>query len=357
MKNLITTPTNGVFTQIPTHKKPHIEEVASLVLLEDYGENVFPGIKNAKVVFWDAGWQTPKNQTWEQLNRQGVFPAIGCGGSIFDEHDTPTRPRIEGECSLTLIIKALGLDQEMWLEKVTKYCLVTDLKGGSHPYDPASIIKLINDEWFDRDPQYALQLAKQIVKVMFNDQIRFFNEAGSAYRGCSEVHEGFHNRKKIKVISLVTDDSNMAKYARSKFGDEADVVIKKDSLGHVYISTAKKSNINLDDVIALLRLEEMRIKTNGKPVNTKLGDLQVAGTMVGVEEWHYEPTHPAIFNGSKTATEKPATKIPFERIIYIVLFGLNEKTFPNQHYKLCLTGKCAGKVCPLYEANLRRCYA
>ncbi len=328
-----------------------------MVLLEDYGEDLFPGIKNTKVVFWDAGYQTPGNQSWEQLNQQGIFPAIGCGGSIFDEHGTPTRPRIEGECSLTLVIKALGLDDEMWLQKVVKYCLVSDLKGGSHPYDPASLIKLINDEWFDRDPQYALQLAMQIVRVMFNDQIRFFNEAGVAYKDCSEVHPGYHHRKPIRVISMVTDDFNMPKYARSKFGDEADVVIKQSSSGHVYISTAKKSNINLDEVISLLRLEEMRIKSGGKPVTVKPGELQAPGTIISAEEWHYEPTHPAIFNGAKTATDKPATKITLERIIYIVLFGLNEKTFPNQHYKLCLSGRCAGKVCPLYEAHLQRCSA
>lgn len=355
MKNKATTPTNGVFTEIPTHKKPHIEEIAAILLLQRFGSRLFPGIDTAKVVFWEAGYQTPGNKSWEDLNKAGIFPAIGCGGSIFDEHPNQSRPRIEGECSLTLVIKALGLEDELWLEKVIRYCLVTDLKGGSHPYEAGNIIKLINDEWFDKDPQYAFNLCKQIVNVMFNDQIRFFNEAGKGYKACSEVYDGYHNRRKITVVSMVTDDTNMPKYARSKHGDLADVVIKKDSLGHIHISARKQSNINFDDVISLIRIEEMRIKLSKQNIEGKPEVLKAGGTIAAVPEWHYEPTHPAIFNGTKTATEKPATKIPFERIIELVMLGLNEKMFHSNHYRKCITGYCAGKVCPLFDAHLSRC--
>lgn len=360
MKKEIVMPTNGVYGFIPTHKKPHIEEIAAIELLTLYGAEKFPGIENAQIVFWDAGYKTPNNlpsyENWDELIKLGYVPAIGCGGSMFDEHANPKRERIEDECSVTLVAKFLGLDEKLWMQKVLKYCKTNDLKGASHPYDPGNMIKLINDEWFDKDPQYAVRLARQFVKVMINDQIRFFNVAGEAYEACSEVHDAVHRGKNITIVSMVTDDVNMPKYARSSFGDSADVVIKKDSKGHVYISTTKASNIVLTEVVKLLRVEEFRMKNPGKPVLFEKEELEREAVVEGIEEWHYEPTHAAIYNGSKTATEKPATKLSLEQIIKIVETGLNERKFSNRYYSGCLNGTCVGDRCAFYEAHLTRCY-
>jgi hypothetical protein len=138
---------------IVTHKSPHVEELLAIVLLQmnGAGEKVFPGVKTAKLEFWNAGTQTPDNKSWIEWHKKGYL-LIGVGGSCFDEHANKKQDRKEG-CAATLVAEAIDVADAPWLEKILRYVTVNDTKGASHPYELGSLVMLMNEISFNGEPE------------------------------------------------------------------------------------------------------------------------------------------------------------------------------------------------------------
>ena len=313
---------------IVTHKSPHIDELVAIVLLQmnGQGEKVFPGVKTAKIEFWNAGVQTLDGRHWTEWHKEGYL-LIGVGGSCFDEHATKNTTRKDG-CAASLVAEALEVADAPWLEKLLHYVVVNDTKGGAHPYELGNLVMMMNEISFNSTPQETINWGMHIVKALLRKQILFFNKTGEEYEKCSKVFDGLYKGKKITLCQVESDDTQIAGYARSVHGSNANVVIQKYSTGHTFITTKKMSNISLDEVIKLLRIEERRL--NGKTGYIDYNVLIREGNMNGAECWYYHAPANMILNGSRSNTDVPATKIPLSKVVDFVKSGLAKNFFAKK---------------------------
>jgi hypothetical protein len=337
---------------IITHKRPHLDEILAILLLIMFGEKFFPGISKAKFEFWDAGNKTIDGRPWQEWQDEG-FILVGVGGGRFDEHPTHNNDRKEGECAATLVAKALRIHNEPWLDKLLKYTTTVDTKGGNNPLSIENLIRLGNKQWFDQNPVASMEWALQSVRIYLDDQIKFFTETKKEFDTHADVLTGFHDGRKITIVAIDSHDTDVAAYARSPFGVEADVVIQTGSTGNIFISSQKRSKINLDEVIKLLRNKEMALND----FRGKLDAIALVkeGHAPGSEVWYYHKPAGIILNGGPSAPTTPATKIPFETVVALVRAGLDEKIFHSQYYQRCKNGNCVGVQCPWFKAELSRC--
>jgi hypothetical protein len=308
---------------IMTHHCPHFDEMLAIAMLIECGERMYPGAATAKITFCDAGGKTPDGRSWKKWHEEGTL-LIGVGGSCFDEHPTEDAERKEAECAATLVAKHLGIDQEPWLQKLLKYAVTNDTKGGNNPFDLAAMVTLMNKRWGDTNPIGVVDWAIQAILVYLENQINFFTKTKEDFDKCSEVFNGTHRGRNIVIAVVTGDNDQLGAYARSMTGANADVVIQQQTTGNVIITTKKISNINLDEVIKALRFNEMRFKNI--PCNQRNPELAKEGVVEGAEEWYYHRPANQILNGSKSAKDVPPTRIYLKTIVKIVKGCLSEIT-------------------------------
>lgn len=126
---------------IARHTRCHWDEVVGAVLLQTYGEEHFPGAKNAKLVYWTTGDNTPDGRPADSWEADGVI-LIGVGHGRFDEHKE--YGRIPHECSATLVAKELGVMKRPELKKLLAFTLRTDEGPADHPFDVSGVMKTIH---------------------------------------------------------------------------------------------------------------------------------------------------------------------------------------------------------------------
>lgn len=309
---------------IVTHKRPHVDEIVAIVLLQSYGKKMFPGIEKAPIKFWDAGIGSLGTKTWKEYHKEGYI-LVGIGGGCFDEHPSSTKERSEDHCAATLVAKYLKIDHWPALEQILRYTKTNDTKGGNNPFDLAALITLGNKIWFDTDPQGILEWAMQPIKWWLKKQADFFTTTKKEFDTHARVFSCFYKGRKITIVSIKSDNPEIGAYARSKYGVEAQVVIQKNSKGQVSITSQKRASICFDRVVVALRKKEMQLKKIFYP---KI-DFASDGTIPQIPEWYYDKNAARIFNGSLSATEVPPTKIYFGDIVKMVQHGLSNQFSPQ----------------------------
>jgi hypothetical protein len=126
-----------------------------------------------------------------------------------------------------------------------------------------------------------------------------------------------------------SNDTQIAAYARSTHGANADVVIQRYPTGHTFVTTKKMSNISLDEVMKYLRIEERKI--NGITNHLDHEVLIAEGNVEGAECWYYHKPAGSILNGSRSNPDIPATKIALGKIEDIVKKSLQKSFFKKQY--------------------------
>lgn len=344
----------ATFHTIVTHENPHLDEILGIWLLRKFGEKVFPGISSAKIEFWGTGGQSPDGRSAKEYEREGVL-LIGVGGGRFDEHPAVNGERKKEECAATLIAKDLGLRDEPTFEKILNFAVNSDLKAaGSHPFDIASIAKVFYQQ--TSDPQEVIEWVMKGIEVKYQEQLQFFELTRKEFEDKAEIEEIQGPGRMLRMVSIVSNNVLMNKFARSIHGVNADIIVQKQSSGNVQIFTNAKSGLVLYDIAQMLRLTEQELKKDIRTKDWKL--LSVEGKVEGAEEWFFQVQGQMLLNGSLTATNVPATKIPFERIKEIVRLGVNPQRFEPRNAEHCELSVCMSTMknsCPWYKFGLKRC--
>lgn len=124
------------------------------------------------------------------------------------------------------------------------------------------------------------------------------------------------------IVSVVSSNPEMQKYARSSRGGYAALVIKQEKNGRgVQIFFSKKDRIDPKPIIARIREAERR--TRGIHTILPESHLQEEGNSVeGAEGWYFDGHQ--ILNGSLT-TKQPPSRLPRHEIERIVLRSLRLK--------------------------------
>lgn len=341
----------ATYTHIAVHERPHLDEIAAVFFLRLFGEEKFPGVSKAEIVFWKTGGETPEALA-ETCKGEGIL-AIGTGWGPFDEHPSPTQEGKSGECAATLVAKALGIDDDPTLEPMLRFVLNSDVKGSSNPFDLAALVKTMHEQYPD-DPIGVMTWAIQALQAKYQQQSDFLVDTAREFEENAEREEvtGPGGRTFV-MITVCSDNEQMNKFARHA---GADIVVQRWQTGNVQIFTNKKSGLTLYDVVQMLRLAEQERK--GKVVTTDWKELVAEGKVKGAEEWYFHLGLMALMNGSLTAKGVPPTLIPFEEIREMVKVGINNAAFEPSYASNCQKGKCTssqGKPCPWYKWGLQRC--
>lgn len=338
---------------IATHPKTHIDEELGILLLRDYGEEKYPGIKDAEVVYWQPQGEEVRSKSAADYEKEGIL-LIGIGGGRFDEHPDIGQERKNDECAATLVAKDLGLEDEPWLETTLRFVKNNDLKGSAHPFDLASMTKILHESHSPEDVRNWLFVA---LRAKIQEQMSFFGQTRDEFEKFADVREMFGpHGKTYTVVFVESDDNQMGKFARSKFGVDAALVVQRRSTGHTQIWTNARHKLVLYDIVQMIRLGEQKL--NGGVRTSDWKTLASEGKVDGVEEWFFHKEGQMLLNGSLTAPDISPTKLSLDMLKEIVEIGINPNLFAPKFTTYCGQGKCLATPkapCPWYSWGLNRC--
>ncbi len=146
---------NSKIWTIVLHKSPDADAITGAWLLERFGEKKFPGISNAKHLFWSGG---------EEFRSGGNFISVDIGGGPYDHHHSTSK--VSEECAATLVAKDLGLNEEPALTEILKYIKEHDLRGIRTPLDFADCVRCLNQAHRE-DPERILEMGFEILDALY----------------------------------------------------------------------------------------------------------------------------------------------------------------------------------------------
>ncbi len=317
----------GETVVIETHHQPHFDEILAMWLAERFG-----------------------NIGFVSKYCPGNILSLGVDGGNFDEHPFDGGPRKEGECCATLVAKALGVADDPALEKILKFGLNTDL-GKGQPFDIAAMVKLFHQE-FPNNPFVAIDWVHQALDAKYAEQYSFHGPTREVFARDAKIETITGPRGPIRVATIVSDDPNMSKHARSA---GASIVIQRQNSGNTQIFTNQEAGITLFDTATLINLAEQEAEGEVKVGDWKV--LAAEGTIPG-GRWHFFTKGQMLLNGSLTHKDVPPTKLSPEEILKIVKIGVNPKAFEESRAMDCKEGICTSTLenqCPWYRYGLHRC--
>lgn len=299
---------------------------------------------------------------------------LGVGGGCFDEHPTNGQVRKEGECTATLVAKALGLTQDPVWSRLIRYAYWVD-QGEPMPRPEGEDEKAYPEEWnhvFDINNLFKCrwrQLMKQkgsrvsnedgleYVQQCLADLTTFFTQQQDFMAAYDEIRQKggnfeVENRgKSVRVVMITSDNPEINAAARHH--EKADIVIRRSSRGNVQIFRNKQCRIGLDDLAQALIIRECELRKVDVP---QWDDLRREGDGP-CKVWYYFRPHGMLLNGSEQH-ERPATLIPENELIELVMLSLTSDYYYPLLADSCQTGSCRNSretPCPLYRFGLGRC--
>lgn len=353
-------------TLIVTHLKPHFDEWVAILLLRAFGEKFFPGIAKAQIVYRDAGSTPDGGMTAEDAEAAGIL-AVGVWGGRFDEHATEDRERRREDCAATLVAKFLGVENDPGLEPILKYILARDSgkmpkEAGGGVGDLYRLVDAIYEANPD-DPVPALEVMSIAFNALLANAIRWNTVTGGEYARVAKFYDlAGSGGKTLKLVVLDgVENDQLNRYARSKKGGEAAIVIQRDPAGHVQMFPNLWNVANTPGfgnamfaIRRAMRVEELRLKGATIPDEAMLSK---EGSLDACPEW-YALADGVLLNGSKKAPHVPPTKLPLEQIMEIVGVVLNPNRWEKHHKADCEKGVCTHdekRPCLLHAWGLARC--
>lgn len=331
------------------HTGAHWDELASLWLAKTYGQEAFPGIESADIQYWN---EVKPGMTEQQLVRAGYL-LLGIGYGQFDDKIRDGE-RKEGECTVSLIVKALGLEETEWIKKLTGFSLTADTQSKVGYMDPASQVKLLNGNHPD-NPEVAQKYVSTLLDEMKIQQDRFFGATADEYHRSAYIKPIRGFGKNFLFVAIESDSPDIMAYARSAHGGKAGVLLKRGKDGtQIYFDPRLGLGKEAEDLIRSLRVAENNL--NPKLTWNELGQ---GGQLSDDDRWYgmtskgEKPMITMIANSTKTRKKEP-TEISLEIIQELILICI-QPGFESKRKGKCEQNICEGRGCPWYNLGLSRC--
>ncbi len=347
--------------RILTHIGPHADEDAAIWLLKKFGEPIFPGISKARIEYWGKPG-LPEGLRPDQHAKNGTLP-VGLGGGPLDEHATSLNGNAvkSEDCAMTLVAKALGVQDDPALKPILSYVLNADKSPATHPFDIATMAKEMNLIYPDR-PDLVMAWATAAFEAKYQNNLRR-QEAWKVINNAKVETVAGPTERPYSLMVIESDNAYSSALARSKTGGMIDIVIQKNSKGNVAINASTYSGTKLFDVAKLIRVEEQRAKGLGDQelglVTSNWRDLSAVGSVPGAENWYFTEQLNGLLNGSHSRPDAKPTLIPLKRIVELGRLGINIRQFEPSRASKCQAGICTStrsNPCPLFEYRLHRCH-
>ena len=311
---------------LPTRTQP--DTLVAIFILKKFGEEKFPGIKEAEIDFWQM---VPGSETEETLDKKGVL-LIDLGGGRFDHHDK--KPQTTAS---DLITNYLGIDEDVSLVKLLEYARRDDFFGkGTISNDPidrafglSTLVAALNKSLV-KNPGRVVDIVMPILVAHHNEETRRTKELPQEFEtklksGEAQIFEVKQRDKNLKVVVITSESGSLAGYLRSQDGGKFDVVAQWLPSGHVNILTRPVKRIDLRSLAALIRVEEAT--RAGREFNMSAREFAKFGRIKEIPEWYYDPATNSIQNGGLNPKEVPPTKISSADFKKVLELGLSEKAW------------------------------
>lgn len=306
--------------KIVTLPRIQIDALIACFLLVHFGEERFPGIKDAEYLFWV---NIPEGKTVGELEEEGYI-LLDMGGGIFDHHVGQDGKK--EKCMSQIVAEYLGIHQRQSIKKLLEYARRDDLLGkGTLSNDPidrafglSGLVSNMNRALPD-DQELIIKTVMPLFiahyieeKKRSEDLPREYEQKIKTGKAREVVVQSVQGP--IKMAVLETDEIAMAGYLRAQ--RSVDIVVQKMSSGHVNIITQQKRMFDLSQVAKFLRMAEAEEKGNGISLSEK--DLASAGRIDGVEEWYLDTRARTIQNGGVRPQWTSPTKLSLMTIGEII---------------------------------------
>ena len=221
--------------------------------------------------------------------------------------------------------KQFNISENSEFKIIFEYLMNIHSRTGYHPYELAALLadRHLTSKYTVFD---SFTWALGELKVFTKKQRMYFSAK-------NEFHEGFRDKKTeiihccdIKIAIINSDNRFISNVAFSADGYSNDLVIVRNTNGHVAIQTKKGLTLDLSRIVCKLRKSEIKAKgfeING--IDYKM--LFQEGFVEICPEWFYFKETESIFNGSDIYININPTKLDTFKIKKIILTEL--KTILN----------------------------
>ena len=212
--------------RLAIHPSPHLEEILALWLLRTFGQEVFPGVQNAMLVFWPFGEGTPDGRPIAAHEAEGTL-ALGTALSRLDDHKVRHATPGVITCSAQLVAEALGVANDPALQDMLEYVSKIDSRGGASMFDLANIVKLLQDRdlgVMPDDPKQVIYWAWRGIKALYWNQQRFLQSARQEWARKASVWEASYRSKTLRIGEIYSGDRRIQQVGR--FFGHCDVVVQ-----------------------------------------------------------------------------------------------------------------------------------
>lgn len=299
------------YTTILLPTRPQVDTIIAVFILKTFGEAALPGVATAAL---DFSSRLNNGETEEHLAAHGTL-LVDIGKGKFDHHAANLKTT-----AADLVAAYLGVESDPALQKLLAFARRDDFYGrgivSTDPLDRAfglsGLVVNLNKQWVD-DPQKVVAITLPLIAAHYAEEVRRTQDVpreveAKIAAGQTETFTVVRRDKKLKVISIETDNVSVPGYLRSQTGGRHDVVVQRSPTGHVNILTRPTKRINLQYLVALVRREEAR--RAGQTLIPPDRLLAVPGLIEEIPEWYYDPATNSLQNGGVNPAGIPPTKIP-----------------------------------------------
>jgi hypothetical protein len=276
-----------------------VDTLIASFLLVRFGEERFPGIKDAEYLFWI---NIPEGKTAAELEKEGYI-FLDMGGGMFDHH--VDQGEKHEKCMSQMVAEHLGIHKKQSIKKLLEYARRDDLFGkGTISNDPidrafglSGLVSNLNRNMPD-DQELILKTIMPLFHAHYLEEKKRAEDLPKEYEekllsGKARAVTLQTIRGPVKMAIIETDEIAMAGYLRAQRA--VDLVVQKMSSGHVNIITQQKKMFDLSQIVAFLRIAEAEEK--GITLSIAEKDLGIAGRIEGIDEWYLDTRARTIQNG------------------------------------------------------------
>jgi hypothetical protein len=312
-------------------KELTVDSIVSLAIVYKYCKKKMTGLSKAKLEFRAS---LPKGKVMNYYLKQGILPLMPLEDNVLVLEQT-------ANCNDTSLHDYPIVNQ-----------VITTLKDTSHTPDERGLIFSWNylTEILKDDPEKIFKLVLPILKEYINyledKRVEFLDYCQKAIeKGKLTSFVTYQNQQKLKVVFIGYNSDDMVKYLFYKKEVMADVVVLFKEKGEIFIKAREDKQIDLMDVVAILRVETARHKKIPfDKINKHV--LNRSGIMEGIEYWNFEPAYHRIRSIKNSNLDKLTIKKAL--MIGLDIERMAKGECPPQ------VG-CKGKKCSYYSYNMLRC--
>lgn len=311
------------YTKIILPTRPQVDTIAAIFVLQHFGNEKFPGVKNAAIEIWSV---LPVDETEASLNAKGII-LIDIGEAAFDHHK-----KTEQITATRLVAEQLGVADDPALAKLLEFTERDDFYGkGTISPDPLDrafglpgLLAALN-RLYPNHPTYVAEIAVPFIHAHYMDEHQRAHELPAEFNekekaGLVQTFIIKQRGKNLKVILIACDNLGMPGYLRSRNGGAYDVVFQRRLSGHVNVLTRPTKRVDLRKLAEQIRLAEAEY--GNKTITTTEQELQKTGRIKNFPEWYFDPATNSLQNGGANPKDVPPTKIPKEEWPRIARLGL-----------------------------------